>query len=315
MLTSNLSAQLHLKTGAYTDIADLIRIRHAAKHIQTLNKNKTSNPLSGLLRSQARGRGIDFAEVRHYQPGDDVRTIDWRVTARTQVPHTKLFQEEKERPVLILTDQSQAMFFGSETSFKSVIAAQTAALIAWISLQRGDRVGGIVFSDDRHREVRPRRNKRAVLRLLNELNDFNHRLNRDHRVTQRPYLLESLLEIRRVAKHGCTIFVISDFNQLDQDVLRHLRHLSRHNDLVAIHISDALEQHLPDPDLYQITNGQDRMQINTIGNKTRKEYAQRFENRLSTVKLEFQKLKSTFISLTTRDNPIDVLAQFERRSQ
>ena len=118
---------LHEFRGAYTDLRDLIRLRHAAREISHLADQKTSNPLAGLLTSNFRGRGIDFAEVRIYQPGDDVRTIDWRVTARTQVAHTKMFQEEKERPVLILTDQSASMFFGSQVTFKSVLAARTAA--------------------------------------------------------------------------------------------------------------------------------------------------------------------------------------------
>ena len=119
-----------IKGGAYTDVAELIRFRHASKEIETVTINKSSNPLSGLLTSKFRGRGIDFAEVRIYEPGDDVRTIDWRVTARTQTPHTKLFQEEKERPVLVLVDQSHSMFFGSRHAFKSVVAAQAAVHVS-----------------------------------------------------------------------------------------------------------------------------------------------------------------------------------------
>ena len=165
--------------GAYTDLRDLIRLRYTAREMTDLTGNKTSNPLAGLLSSNFRGRGIDFSEVRVYQPGDDVRTIDWRVTARTQVAHTKVFQEEKERPVLILVDQSASMYFGSQVTFKSVLAARTAAIIAWAALERGDRVGGLVFSELGHREVRPRRNKRAVLRLLNEMHDFNHALKKE----------------------------------------------------------------------------------------------------------------------------------------
>ena len=152
-----------LKGGAYTDIRELIQLRYAARGMDLLQANKTRNPLSGLLSSKFRGRGIDFAEVRIYQPGDDVRTIDWRVTARTQIPHTKLFQEEKERPVLILVDQSTSMFFGSRQAFKSVLAAESAALIAWTALERGDRVAGIVYSQKGQREVRPRRSKNLSL--------------------------------------------------------------------------------------------------------------------------------------------------------
>ncbi|MFT6038708.1 MAG: hypothetical protein ACI9TP_001500, partial [Candidatus Azotimanducaceae bacterium] len=135
--------ELPVRGGAYTDIRELIRLRHGSKEIDIVTSAKARHPLSGLLSSNFRGRGIDFAEVRTYEPGDDVRTIDWRVTARTGAPHTKLFQEEKERPVLILVDQSQPMFFGSRVAFKSVIAAEVGALLAWTALTRGDRVGGI----------------------------------------------------------------------------------------------------------------------------------------------------------------------------
>ena len=278
------------KGGAYTDIADLVRFRHAAKEIDSITINKSSNPMSGLLSSRFRGRGIDFAEVRTYEPGDDVRTIDWKVTARTQVAHTKLFQEEKERPVLILVDQSQAMFFGSRVAFKSVIAAQVAALIGWISLDNGDRVGGIVFSDRNHREVRPRRNKHAVLRLLNEVSDFNHALSKQEHPHNENYLADAVMNARRVSKHGSTIFVISDFKYLNDDALLHLRQLGRHNDIIGIHISDQMERNLPLPDLYTITNGEQRIQINTANTKERQDYQLAYTAKLEQVKTEFSKL-------------------------
>ena len=303
-----LNHEFRLKGGAYTDVADLIRYRHAAKEIDSITINKSSNPLSGLLTSRFRGRGIDFAEVRAYQPGDDVRTIDWRVTARTQVPHTKLFQEEKERPVLILVDQSQAMFFGSRVAFKSVIAAQTAALIAWISLNNGDRVGGLVFSETRHREVRPRRNKHAVLRLLNEICDFNQALNKQEPEFSDRYLADAIVNIRRVAKHGSTIFLITDFRCLNSSALLHLRQLSRHNDIIGIHISDVMERQLPLPDLYTITDGSRRMQINTANSRHREEYQQHFYNNLNDIKTEFSKIKSPLFELTTEDDLIVTLA-------
>ena len=303
--------------GAYTDVADLIRFRHASKEIDSVTINKSSNPLSGLLTSKFHGRGIDFAEVRVYEPGDDVRTIDWRVTARTEVPHTKLFQEEKERPVLLLVDQSHSMFFGSRQAFKSVVAAQAAALVAWISLDNGDRVGGIVFSEERHREVRPRRNKHAVLRLLNEINDFNHALSKqvlnDDDSAAANYLSEALINVRRVAKHGSTIFLISDFQQLTEEALLHFRQLARHNDIIGIHISDSMERDLPRPDLYTIPNGQQRVQINTSDNKHRQAYQRHFATDLQTIRTEFDKIRSPLFELTTEDDIITALADSYNR--
>ncbi len=303
---SSFSSHIHIKGGAYTDIRELIRLRYAAKEIDGLTAIKTRNPLSGLLASHIHGRGIDFAEVRVYQPGDDVRSIDWRVTARTGTPHTKLFREEKERPVLILIDQSQAMFFGSRVAFKSVLAAEVAAVLAWTALERGDRIGGIVFSDSRHREVRPRRNKHAVLRLLNEVNDFNHALRRETvPVATTNYFAEALGNVRRVAKHGSTIFVISDFHDLHEEALVHFDLLARHHDLIGLHISDALERELPRPDLYTITDGTKRARINTADRHHRQQYHDTFSTRLNQVRSHFARAKSPLLELQTHEPVVE----------
>lgn len=298
-----LNTKVAVKGGAYTDIRELIRLRYAAKEIAGVTADKTRNPLSGLLSSNFRGRGIDFAEVRVYQPGDDVRTIDWRVTARTRTPHTKLFQEEKERPVLILVDQSHSMFFGSKIAFKSVIAAEAAALLSWTALDRGDRVGGIAFAESGHREIRPRRNKKAVLRFLNEINDFNHALNKEPSVSDEKYLVDALRNVRRVARHGSNIFIISDFKSMDDEALIHFNHLGRHNDIVGIHVSDPLERELPRPNLYTITNGETRTRINTADRHYRTQYHDGFEEHLNRVRANFARTRSPLLELST-DQPV-----------
>ena len=297
--------------GAYTDLRDLIRLRYAAREITELTDNRTANPLAGLLTSKFQGRGIDFSEVRVYQPGDDVRTIDWRVTARTQTAHTKLFQEEKERPVLILTDQSKSMYFGSQVTFKSVMAARVAALIAWTMLDRGDRVGGIVFSEQEHREVRPRRNKHAVLRLLNELHDFNHALARtapEHNPADSAnYFTEALANVRRVAKHGSVIFIISDFASSNEATRVHFQPLARHNHVVGIQISDPLEQELPTPDLYSITDGQTRSRINTASRRHRRAYHSAYQQAMARIQEEFLRVRSPLLTLQTHQSIVEGL--------
>jgi uncharacterized protein (DUF58 family) len=328
--------------GPYTDIGQLTQLRHAAREIDLIAMSKAINPLSGLLTSNFRGRGIDFSEVRVYQPGDDVRTIDWRVTARTGKAHTKLFQEEKERPVLLIVDQSSSMFFGSKVAFKSVIAAQAAALIAWTALEGGDRVGGLVFSDNEHSEVRPRRNKRSVLRLLREIHSFNSSLgmkpsiprqqrgseeelqNRqsvtlhhrfDNEAQKTRYLASSLSKIRQVAKHGSTLFFISDFTNFDDESRVHLNQLARHNDIVGIHVSDSMERSLPPPDQYVITNGKERTRINTANRKHRESYRERFANHLESIRKEFSRFKAPFFELLTHEQVVDALPnQYTRYS-
>ena len=305
---------MHIRGGAYTDIRELIRLRHASKELELPTSNRALNPMSGLLTSKFRGRGIDFAEVRAYQPGDDIRTIDWRVTARTQIPHTKLFQEEKERPVLILVDQSHSMFFGPKIVFKSVVAAEAAAVIGWTALDRGDRVGGIVFSETLHREVRPRRNKHSVLRLLNEVNDFNKRLGKEFDGNRGNYLTGALRNVRRVAKHGSAIFIISDFANFNDEAQLHLGQLARHNDIVGIHVSDQLERELPRPDFYTITDGKSRARINTASKKNRDAYQQGFYENLAAVRSEFLKHKAILLELKTEQMIGDALIKAIGRS-
>lgn len=301
----NFARRRSTRGRAYTDMVELIRLRYAVHELDSLTLPRSINPQSGLLTSKFRGRGTDFAEVRIYQPGDDVRTIDWRVTARTQTPHTKLFQEEKERPVMILVDQSASMFFGSKISFKSVAAAETAALIAWTTLDRGDRVGGIIFSDSQHREVRPRRSKHSVLRLLNEIHDFNHLLCRQQKNEPEPvevdYLAEALRNVRRVVKHGSAIFLISDFRSFNELSRIHLRQLARHNDIVGILISDPLEKSLPAPDLYTITNGISKASINTADRNYRRQYEESYDKYITELQSEFARIKSPLLELSTID--------------
>jgi uncharacterized protein (DUF58 family) len=329
----NLASNVKLSGGAYTDIRDLIRLRYAVRELDSLTLPKSTNPLAGLLTSNFRGRGIDFAEVRVYQPGDDVRTIDWRVTARTQIPHTKLFQEEKERPVLILVDQSISMFFGSQVAFKSVVAAEAAALIAWTNLDRGDRVGGIVFNENQHREIRPRRSKHSVLRVLHEINDFNHLLSRQTQPARmkteqaglvaaennqehlagsdhsQNYLAEALRNVRRVAKHGSTIFLVSDYRSLNEQARIHIRQLARHNDIVGIFVSDPLEASLPTPVLYTITDGSRKAKINTANKQYRRLYEDAYDQYVKELRSEFARIKSPLLELSTSEPLVQTLAK------
>ena len=149
--------------GVYVRLEELIELQYRARGFSFLPRQPVHSLLSGRHASRMRGRGLDFEELQGYLPGDDIRTIDWRVTARTGAAHTKMFREERERQVLVCVDQRSSMFFGSQYCCKSVLAARLAALISWAALQRGDRLGGLVFSESEHREIRPRRSRRSVV--------------------------------------------------------------------------------------------------------------------------------------------------------
>src|SRR4051812_1422822 len=193
-------------TGAYVNLANLLRLRFAAQDLKLFVKRAVKSQLNGAERTRFRGRGMDFEEVRLYQAGDDVRSIDWRVTARTQVPHTKLYREERERPVFVLVDQRAPMFFGSQRCFKSVLAAHIAANLAWAALNNSDRIGGLIFGDKAQRDIRPRRSKHAVLELLHQLREFNQQLQSPISPADSKPLSALLNDARRIAKPGCALF-------------------------------------------------------------------------------------------------------------
>src|SRR5690606_11398632 len=163
-------------TGAYCQLADLLRLRFAARELNLFSPRQAKSAMMGNVRTRFRGRGMDFEEVRLYQPGDDIRAIDWRVTARTQVTHTKLYSEERERPVYVVCDQRASLFFGSVNTMKSVLATYIATLLGWATLNGGDRLGGFVFDDQDFHDIRAKRSKHSVLQLLQTLEQYNHRL-------------------------------------------------------------------------------------------------------------------------------------------
>lgn len=306
--------------GVSTELHQLIKLRYGSKDIELFDQRKRLSAFSGLLTSRFKGRGIDFAEVRQYQPGDDIRTIDWRVTARTQRPHTKLFQEERERPVLILLDQSKSLGFGSQVAFKSVLAAEAASLIAWSALDHGERVGGLVFNDESHQEIRPKRSQTTVLRLLNVINEYNQKLiqtetNNNTQVTQSVGLAGGLQYLRRVTRPGSQVIIISDFFSLDETCERHINQLSTHNDLVAFFVYDNLEQHLPIPDYYTLSDGEKRLTINTSDKSTRNIYQQRFNHHTEKIHGLMSKLRVPMIPLTTAYSVASTIQQAVRKSR
>src|SRR5262245_46280548 len=160
--------------GVYTTLDSLVRLRHRARGFSFLPRQPVQSLLAGRRASKLRGRGLNFEEIRKYLPGDDVRQIDWKVTARTRKPHARIYTEERERPVILVVDQRLGMFFGSRRNMKSVTAAEAAALSAWRTISVKDRVGAIVFNDTETREVQPQRTRSTALRILQHIVDLNH---------------------------------------------------------------------------------------------------------------------------------------------
>lgn len=231
--------------GVELGLKELMYYKAKARLLELAPKVKIRNSLTGQYLAPHKGRGMEFAEVRHYQQGDDIRSIDWRVTARTGETHTKLFQEEKERPVFVFSDFSNSMLFGSKLLLKSVQAAHISALVAWSACQRGDRIGGIVFNQHSHLELKPSAREKAVLKLCHNLcashQQALHKI--DDEVPNK--LSDNLKRLNHLAKPGSLVYLVSDFSSLDDASFKQLEILSRHCELIGCHISDPFERQLP----------------------------------------------------------------------
>ena len=311
--------ELYRSRGALITLPQMLIQRQAAKALAYVSHARSIAGISGLHLSKIRGRGIDFEEFRPYQAGDDIRLIDWRATARTGRAVTKVFREERERPVIIAVDQCSSMFFGSQVAFKSVIAAQAAALFCWLAIDNGDRVGGLVFSDTDASLVRPKRSRRSALHLLNQIFTFNQKLNAKKEHTPdsepqaadfKPGLAHALGQIRRITKPGSTLYVISDFATLDETALQYLNQLSRHNNVVCCMVYDALEESLPTPGVYSITDGSSKGSINTHSSKARSRYKQQFEERVATIESDLERLKIRLIKLRTNQLVVEQVREW-----
>jgi uncharacterized protein (DUF58 family) len=258
-------------------LADLLRLRGAGESIQLLAPRVRASATGGHL-SPYKGRGVEFDESRPYQPGDDLRTIDWRVTARTGKPHTKVFREERNRPVFVWLDLRRPMMFATRGAYKAVRAAETAALIAWSAAANGDRLGGLVFSETGHQELRPGLGMRAALKLFRAIatDAFWDAPAADGAEVDAAH---ALLRLTRVARPGSLIFLLSDFRRLGDDAERHLRQLAGHCDLLLVQFFDPVEAELPPPGRYRIQSAGRSFSIETTNEAMRRRYRERFESR------------------------------------
>jgi uncharacterized protein (DUF58 family) len=229
----------------HVSLAHLRSLQGAARGLSFLPRQPAGSVLNGRHASRLRGRGLNFEEMRDYLPGDDVRSIDWKATARTGSPHVRVFTEERDRPALLVVDQRMSMFFGSHLNMKSVTAAEAAAIAAFRILDAGDRVGGIVFDDTSHREFVPKRSRRTVFAFLEAIVEMNAKLHADRAVTPAPGGLNSVLRsAARIAHHDHLVIVLSDFDGIDETTHRHLSGIARHNDLVLALVHDPLAENL-----------------------------------------------------------------------
>jgi uncharacterized protein (DUF58 family) len=295
--------------GVYANLDDLIRVRFKARDFSFMPRQPVSSILSGRYASRLRGRGLNFEEMRRYLPGDDVRTIDWRVTARTRQPHVRVYTEEKDRSVLLLVDQRANMFFGSRDRMKSVTAAELAALGAWRALDAGDRVGAVVFNDTEVTDIRPQRSQRAVMSILGTVVEMNQRLRVGSHIEPSPDMLnEALRKAVRLAPHDVLIVIISDFFGVDAQTERLAASLAAHNDVLGMLVHDPLRLN-PHGHSISVSDGKLQMQMDLGNKKVREKLAEDYRLEQERITHFLKKMSAPLLLVS---NEGDVIKQVKR---
>ncbi|HUT41747.1 MAG TPA: DUF58 domain-containing protein [Gammaproteobacteria bacterium] len=291
-----------LSNGVRPSREELIGLRLQAGNLPLHPRQTVQSAIAGDHRSPFRGRGMDYAESRGYQSGDDVRNMDWRVTARSGRAHVKVYQEERERPVVILADFGPGMFFATEGAFKSIIATRAAALVAWAAVQNGDRVGALLYNGQHH-ELRPTRGQRGALHLIRELTRVADPANAGTGLQHAAGSFSTaLMRLHRVTRPGSLVFMFSDFYHLASDSKRHLQLLRRHNDVVACQILDRLEMQAPAPGRYPVMTGNRRGILDTRSATQRDAWTRHFAERRQRANELMQQCAIPLLHLSTADD-------------
>ncbi len=288
--------------------AGLIRLSGPARAI-ALDVLRVNSLQTGAYVSHFRGRGMEFDESRPYQPGDDPRSIDWRVTARSTTAYTKLFREERERPVLVVVDLRSSMHFATRGCFKSVNASRAAALLSWAAHHRGDRLGGLIFGDTTHRELKPRLGRQAALRYVHELvnhPDWDSRVRPADSGGDAP-LAQAMSALRRVARPGSLVVILSDFVDFSRSARSYLSSVARHNEVLAVFLNDPLERRLPPPGRYRLVAREDELSIDTASKAARREYEHAFDSRTKELDAFCQRYGIHLMPMSTEDDPVSTL--------
>ena len=307
---------MHKDYGLLPDQSALINLRSVSKSILLQPGPGTKSILAGNHSSRFRGRGMDYAESRTYHPGDDVRRIDWRVTARTGITHTKTYIEERERPVILAFDFSPSLFFGSRKCLKSITAIEAGTLFGWAAINNGDRIGCVVSSQKGIRDLKPTSGRRGALKIIKVLmeearipdltagNSPDHHL---HRVCE---------HLSRVAHPGSLVILISDFYGLDSQCSKYLQRLRRHNDMILCEVSDPLEKQAPKPGRYAITDGLHTSFVSTTTAHSRHNYRQFFLQKHQRVSELAMQLSAVNIELENgEDISQKLISVFGKRGQ
>lgn len=295
-----------LNPSTWAVAADLIALQPHASGIGLRLAEPARASRAGDHASRFRGRGMDYRESRGYVAGDDVRSMDWRVTARTGSPHVKVYEEARERPVVLFLDLNPCMFFGSRRQLKSVAAARAASLLAWAAVDGGDRVGAVLSNGDRC-EIQPRGGRHGALNVIRQLVRHTDPRAGIDAAADAGALNAALHRLCRVSRPGSLTVLIGDFSGLDEHSDQLLGRLRRHGDVVAVQIVDPLEQEAPPPALYGIETDGRRGQLDTRAARSRVAYREHFAARRNAVAEVLRRHAIALVRISTTDDIANAL--------
>ncbi|KRT54688.1 DUF58 domain-containing protein [endosymbiont of Ridgeia piscesae] len=283
----------------YPQLNDLLELRHQAHTLGLASHHRVNSSFSGLYASVFRGTGLDFEEVREYREGDDIRNMEWNVTARTNTPHLKVFREERERSVVLCIDKGPHMSFGTRGTFKSVQAARAAALLGWAAARLNDRVGGMLFGDagGGMQYFRPTKDRRALWRLL-------HSLTTEGSQQQRPIdcLARALQRADKGTATGSLIFVIADMNREISALEQTLGRLCQHHTLVLIPVDDPADREIPKMGRVTFTSADgETLEVDTANPTARENYRRIWQQRRDSLTGLTQRLGIPLMPIATNE--------------
>lgn len=281
--------------------------RKKLRRIEIKTRKLSNQVFAGSYHSAFKGRGMSFSEVREYQFGDDVRSIDWNVTARTGHPFIKVFEEERELTVILLIDASRSTYFGTQTEFKSELIASIASVLSFSAIKNSDKVGAIFFTNTVESYIPPKKGKSHILRIINDILDFQPKGNGSN-------IREALRYFNNVIKKKSIAFLISDF--MDVGYTDALNIASRRHDLIGLHLYDKRERELPADTLLQVRDAESGKEfwVDTSDKHLLRQYTELFDQRLRTTKENFGRAGAQLESMSTEDNYVNVLRKmFKKR--
>lgn len=299
--------------GVHPTLEQLVRLQYDARDVSLLPRQPVHSLLSGRHASRLRGRGLTFDELRRYRPGDDIRTIDWRATARMRAAHVRVYTEERDRPTLLIVDQRATMFFGSARTTKATVAAECAALTAWRTIDRGDRVGAIIFGDEEIVEVKPQRSRGNVMRICQDLVRINGQLAVDNKPSDPTRLNMALRRAVNVARHDHLVVLVTDYHGNDETTRELTTRMAAHNDILAVLIYDPLGIRLPAQGEMLATDGTEQLRVSQ-GPEFTQRYEACFRDVCKEIRSRLRAIRIPILPICTHEPVTDqVLAALGRR--